>query len=132
MMQRGRKSAEALQVVHIDSVARLRPPPGLTPAEASLFRRVVSQCAADHFTASDTPLLVAYCQAVLLTRWAFKHLGEDGAAFQTWQMAARTLATLSTKLRLCPHSRTDPQTIPRHLPRGRVPSAYDMEWNFDR
>src|SRR5262245_16469533 len=108
MMQRGRKSAEALQVVHIDSVARLRPPPGLTPAEDALFRRVVAQCAADHFTASDTPLLVAYCQAVLLTRWAFKRLGEDGSAFLTWQQAARTLATLSTK----PHGSQDHHSAP--------------------
>jgi dihydroxyacetone kinase DhaKLM complex PTS-EIIA-like component DhaM len=41
---------------------------GLSEGEAALFRQVVSQCSADHFTASDAPLVVAYVQAVLLSR----------------------------------------------------------------
>jgi hypothetical protein len=81
----------------------------------------VAACAADHFTAADTPLLVAYCQAVLLVRSAFKDIEVQ---FHAWQQAARTLAMLATKLRLCPHSRSDPKTITRRSP-GVAVSAYD-------
>ena len=96
-------------------VPRLRAPADLSEGEAALFRQVVAQCSADQFTASDTPLLVAYVQAVLLSQWAFKEMSEDRATFQLWQQSARTMATLATKLRLCPHSRTDPKTITRRL-----------------
>jgi phage terminase small subunit len=114
MEQRGRKSAAALSVVPIvERLPRLHPPASLSKGESDLFRQVVAQCSADHFAASDTPLLVAYCQAVLLSRLAFKRVSEEGDAFQIWQQAARTLATLATKLRLCPHSRTDPKTVGR-------------------
>jgi len=114
MMQRGRKSASALSVVSIETVPRLRVPDGLSNAEANLFRDIVAKCAADHFVPSDAPMLVAYCQAVLLTRGAFKMLDDSGMGFQQWQSAAKTMATLATKLRLCPHSRSDPKTITRH------------------
>ena len=117
MLARGRKSAAALSVVPtIERLPRLRPPAGLSEGEAALFRQVVASCAADHFTASDAPMVVAYVQAVLLSRFAFKQVSEDGAAFQIWQQSARTLATLATKLRLCPHSRSDPKTITRRSP----------------
>ena len=128
MLQRGRKSAASLSVVtSISALPRLRAPEGVSDGEASLFRTIVSQCDATHFVESDKPLILAYVQAVLLTRWAFKAMGEDGAAFQTWQQAARTMATLATKLRLCPHSRTDPKTISRRLGGIGVlgTSAYD-------
>lgn len=123
--QRGRKSAASLSVVTpITALPRLKPPADAREAEAELFRTIVSQCAADHFVASDAPLLLAYVQAVLLSRWTFQQIQEGGIGVQVWQQAARTMATLATKLRLCPHSRTDPKTITRHLPRfGK--SAYD-------
>jgi hypothetical protein len=114
MLQRGRKSVAALSVVTpISALPRLRPPEGLSEGEASLFRTIVAQAGADHFVDTDVPLIVAYVQAILLTRWAFKAMGEEAVAFQTWQQAARTMATLATKLRLCPHSRTDPKTVTR-------------------
>ncbi len=117
MLQRGRKSATKLAVVTpFQRVERLKQPENLTKSEAELFVATVSACSADHFVQSDANLLVAYCQAVLLTRWAFKQLGEDAAAFSTWQQAARTMAMLATKLRLCPHSRSDPKTITRRAP----------------
>lgn len=129
MLQRGRKSAAALSVVtDFERVERLKPPVGLSEGEQALFRQVIAECAADHFTASDAPLLVAYVQSVLLSRWAFKELGEDRENYRVWQQAARTMATLATKLRLCPHSRTDPKTIARRAG-GIGISAYDtMDW----
>lgn len=116
MLQRGRKSAAAFSVVSpVERLPGLTPPAGLSEGEASLFRTIVAQAGAHHFVDTDTPLLVAYVQSVLLTRWAFKALGEEAMAFQTWQQAARTLATLATKLRLCPHSRSDPKTVARRV-----------------
>jgi hypothetical protein len=128
MMQRGRKSAAALSVIDIKSVPRLRTPPGLTDAEDALFRQLVGQCAADHFVPSDSPMLVAYVQAVLLTRGAFKMLDDSGMGFQQWQSAAKTMATLATKLRLCPHSRSDPKTITRH---SRELGIGPRPWEFE-
>src|SRR5262245_10259813 len=126
MMQRGRKSAAALSVVAIETVPRLRPPPGLAKAEEDLFRLIVGQCAADHFVPSDGPMVVAYCQAVLLSRSAFRQFTETGMGFQTWQQAARTMATMATKLRLCPHSRSDPKTVGRHQRAFGGVSYYDL------
>jgi hypothetical protein len=124
----GRKSAAELAIVpavSVERVPRLQPPPGLSAGEVALFRRVVAECSADHFVASDSPLLVSYCQAVLLTRHAFKRIGEDAYSFQLWQQSARTLATLATKLRLCPHSRSDPKTVGRRSRGGIGLSAID-------
>jgi hypothetical protein len=39
-------------------------PSGLSEAERAVFLRLVNACDREHFTASDLPLLVAYCQAV--------------------------------------------------------------------
>ena len=96
MMRRGRKGTAALSVVSVEKLSRLRVPDGLSNAEANLFRDVVDKCAADHFTPSDGPMLVAYCQAILLTRGAFKMLDDSGMGFQQWQSAAKTMALLPT------------------------------------
>lgn len=126
MLQRGRKSGAALSVVTpISALPRLKPPADLSEGEATLFRQIVAQASADHFTNTDVPLIVAYVQAILLSRWAFKQMGEEAVAFSTWQQSARTMATLATKLRLCPHSRSDPKTITRRSPGlGMSASAY--------
>ncbi len=114
MLQRGKKSAASLSVVSpVTALPRLKPPEGLTESEAKLFRDLVAKAAPDHFVETDVPLIVAYAQAILLARWAFKAMGEQDIAFQTWQQAARTMAALATKLRLCPHSRSDPKTVGR-------------------
>src|SRR5262245_38260510 len=126
MMQRGRKSAASLSVIALETVPRLRVPSGLTKAEEDLFRLIVGQCAADHFVPSDGPLALAYMQPVLLSRSAFRQVTEAGIGVQTWQQAARTMASLATNLRLCPHSRSDPKTIGRHQRDFIGPSAYDL------
>lgn len=104
---------------------RIQPPPGLSKAERDLFQEIITQCPADQFVASDSSLLVAYVHAVLLSRHAFQE-GDTS----TWEKACRTMATLATKLRLCPHSRSDPKTVGRRANAYRS-SAYDMESNGD-
>ena len=121
-----RRSAASLTVVPLATHRpRIQAPSGLSAVEHDLFQKLVVQCPSEQFTASDAPLLVAYVQAVLLSRWAFKEAVEDSGALPTWERACKTMAVLATKLRLCPHSRADAKTITR---RGasHQPSVYDM------
>jgi hypothetical protein len=99
---------------------RVSPPAGLADKEKRLFQTIVAQCAPSHFVASDAPLIGAYVQAILLSRWAVKE-----GDLATWERASKVMATMATKLRLCPHSRTDPKTITRRSPGGIGISASD-------
>ena len=47
-------------------MARIKTPPGLDGVERELFERIVKQTSPMHFMESDTPLLVAYVQAINL------------------------------------------------------------------
>jgi hypothetical protein len=101
-----RRSATPLSVVSpIGNAPRIPVPTGLSKDERELFGQLIVQCSPDHFARSDAPLIVAYVQAVLLSRKAFNQASKDAAALPTWERAAKTMATLATKLRLCPHSR---------------------------
>jgi hypothetical protein len=121
-----RRSAASLSVVPIANHRhRIEPPSGLSAAERDLFQKLVAQCPPAQFSPSDAPLLVAYVQAVLLSRWAFKEAAEDSALLPTWERACKTMAVLATKLRLCPHSRADPKTVGRRA-QSHQPSAYDL------
>jgi hypothetical protein len=121
-----RKSAASLAVVSLDKHRpRIGPPAGLSKAEKILFERLVTEASPSHFTAYDAPLLTAYVQAIILGRWAFKAAMDDPTALPTWERCCKTMATLATKLRLCPHSRSDPKTIARRSA-SYSPSAYDL------
>ena len=121
-----RRSAASLNVAPLAAHRpRIQAPSGLSAAERDLFQKLVVQCPSEQFTASDAPLLVAYVQAVLLSRWAFKEAVEDSSALPTWERACKTMAVLATKLRLCPHSRADAKTIARRGADHR-PSAFDL------
>jgi len=120
-----RRSLAALSVVQpVDDRHRIAAPSGISKEERDLFGQLITQCSPDHFTRSDAPMLVAYVQAILLSRKAFKAACKDAAALPTWERAAKTMAVLATKLRLCPHSRADAKTVGRRA--QYQPSAYDM------
>jgi len=121
-----RKSSAALSIIPITSARkRISPPTDLSRPEADLFRAIAAQCAPDHFTESDGPLLVSYCQATLLSRRAAKELAAGNSkALLIWDRATRMQSTLSTRLRLAPQSRSDPKTVSRKLANHR-PSAYE-------
>jgi hypothetical protein len=79
---------------------------------------LIESCAPAHFVKSDTPLLSAYVQSILLSRSAVKQIGKDPTALALWEKSTRMLATLATRLRLAPQARTDPKTIARMQPNG--------------
>jgi hypothetical protein len=74
--------------------------------------------------------VVAYVQSILLARKAYKQACKDAAALPTWERAAKTMAVLATKLRLCPHSRADAKTIGRRS--HYTPSAFDVVMGTER
>jgi hypothetical protein len=114
MRQRGRKSAANLVTLRVDGAPpRPHPPAYLQDDERMLFTELVAACDARHFVESDLPLLVSYVQATLLSR----STARDPDKIAIWEKATRMQATLATRLRLAPQSRTDPKTIARGLQR---------------
>ena len=83
-----------------------------------MFRETVQSCSADHFAASDTPLLVSYVQATLMARGAIKDAPADKAALGVWERATKMQAVLATKLRLTVQSRIDPKVVGRNTPKA--------------
>ena len=82
-----RRSAADLATIRVQALERprLNPPEFLDDREQALFRETVQSCSADHFAASDTPLLVSYVQATLMARGAIKDAPADKAALGVWE-----------------------------------------------
>jgi phage terminase small subunit len=112
MAQRGRKSAEALNLTVIDVQSqRLKPPPYLRKEEMAVWEHVVGHSSPQHFKQNEVPLLAQYCTAVSLARWYSDNIGEegrdDGKYHQKFIETSRLSASLATKLRLTPSTRYD-------------------------
>jgi hypothetical protein len=117
MLQRGRQSRASVRSFPVDvAETRIEPPTWLTREEKKLFAEIVGACRAKHFTASDEPLIISYVQATLLARRSIKRAGKDRAALATWERSTKIAGTLATKLRLCPQSRIDAQSVGRGRP----------------
>src|SRR5262245_29536288 len=93
---------------------RLAPPRDLDAGERDRFVKLVSACAVDHFRESDAAVVTEYVRAAMLCERAAAAMREAGGAvvgtrinpwFGVWQRAVRTLAVLSTRLRLNPQGR---------------------------
>ena len=112
-----RKSAAELAVGPrlADHHRRITAPDGMTVEKTELFRKIVEDCDARHFAQSDAPLLRTYCQAILLGELAFASAQASPSALGDWEKCCRTIAMLSVKLRLSPHSRSDPKTVMRSV-----------------
>jgi phage terminase small subunit len=132
MAKTGRRSAAELALVHpAAGFARLRPPAELGKDEAQVWRQVVLACDAKHFQASDTPLLVRYCENVVLARRAAAALTAEGAVIggrpNPWLVVAekcdRALVALSMRLRISPQARMRRETT---VPKGPPASIYDL------
>jgi hypothetical protein len=118
MRQRGRKSADLIPLRVDGSPPRLEPPATLQDDERALFVELIGACPAEQFGKSDLPLLISFIEATLLAR----NNAHDPARIDTWERAIRLQATLATRLRLAPQSRTDPKTLSRAQPmRGPAP-----------
>lgn len=111
------------------SGARLAPPDGLDDAERAEWVEIVDSLPASYFRPADIPLLAAYCTARAFYKEAAMQLKRDGLvvagpdrynkegdvigkdrdyahpATGILVSQASALATLASKLRLCPSSR---------------------------
>jgi hypothetical protein len=99
---------------------RVRPPADLGATDAEIFRAIVSGAPASQFCIADTPLLVAYVQAIRISRAS----ADDPALLPQWERATRIIGQLAPKLRLSPSSRLDRKTAGRAIDR-HTPSYYD-------
>jgi hypothetical protein len=116
-MKRGRKSADSLGLVCIDTQRqRLKPPDHLNEYEAVIFRSIVDSCDPLHFRKAELPLLTSYCTAVNLSRWHAHKLNEgDHNHHKPWLETTKLVALLASRLRLAPSTRLDKRTVERHL-----------------
>jgi hypothetical protein len=111
-----RKSRASLEIVPIEQhLPRIETPPGLSQEERELFERIVKQCGPTHFTNSDSPLLVAYVQNIILVDMCYQAALASPDRLPAWERAIKTLAMLARSLRLTPRSRVDPKTLTRSL-----------------
>jgi phage terminase small subunit len=78
-----------------------------------VFVGIVGANAADHFRSSDSPLLIAYCRAILLEREAAEHLATEGHVIDgkpnAWvgiqAQTSKTMLQLARALKLTPTAR---------------------------
>jgi hypothetical protein len=119
MRQRGRKGElKMLCGSAIGEQPRLQPPPYLTKRQRTEFTEIVDAASANHFVASDVPLIASLAQVNLLVRELAR--GKD---FATYEKAIRMQVLLARSLRLTVQSRSDPKTIGRN-----VPPQYPRPW----
>jgi phage terminase small subunit len=126
-----RRSAASLAIARIDPAStRLRPPRELGEEECEVWSNIVGSVADKHFERSDTPLLVRYCQNVVLARRAAAALAAEGPIIagraSAWLIVAekcdRALVALAMRLRLSPQARRE---TPKAGKMAGV-SAYEM------
>jgi P27 family predicted phage terminase small subunit len=131
-----RSSADLAVVRPAAGFTRLRPPADLGKEEQAVWRLVVLSCDEKHFRQSDTPLLVRYCQNVVLARRAADALTNEGAVLagrpNPWLTVAekcdRALVSLSMRLRISPQARlrADGMAV-----KGPPASVYDLMQEMD-
>jgi phage terminase small subunit len=105
-----------------------QPSPDLAPEAAGVFRELVAAAPCRHFRVSDAPVIEAYCTAVAQARQAERELQTGGPVTATGRVspwvrirndAAKTIASLSMRLRLCPQARLSSRDVGRHPPPSR-------------
>jgi len=127
----GRRTAGDLRVIPLSPGAHwLQPPADLDPEVREVFRGIVNACPESHFVASDQQLLATYCTALIVSRRAAPDVHKSTAALVIWEKSARLIGQLSSKLRLCPSSRSDAKTVARRSLDHR-PSYYDLTRSND-
>jgi P27 family predicted phage terminase small subunit len=108
-----RSSADLAVVRPAAGFTRLRPPSDLGKDEQAVWRQIVLSVDEKHFRPSDAPLLVRYCQNVVLASRAAAALDREGAVIGSrpnpWltvaEKADRALVALSMRLRVSPQAR---------------------------
>lgn len=140
MLQRGKKSSDALATV-AEFPSRLpEPPPEFTEEHSRIWRAVVSCKPVDWFQPDTRPLLAAYCRACVEYTWvseqieAYRNswLAEVGGlkiydtATKIQERHARVMASLATKMRLTQQS----QYAPRGAARATAKAAGARPWGM--
>src|SRR4249919_2382379 len=119
MPRQSRASVEAIPFNRADGRShRLKAPNDLSENERALWIALVAGCPAEHFRATDAPLLRQYVSTVCLAEQAASETQASGGpisdAGQRWfnihMRAVRSMAVLSMRLRLAPSTRTDART----------------------
>ena len=102
-----RRSAASFAIPSVTGAPpRLAPPADLSGAERQVFLDLVASAKAEHFRASDLPLLCAYCRAIAVeVRSAQELAAGDDRALGRWEKAVKSMVALSMRLRLSPQSR---------------------------
>jgi len=135
-----RKSADALatNIVRPDGgFNRIKPPASLGDDEREVWRDIVASCRPDHFEKCDAPLLVRYCENVVLGRKAAAALANEGLVvhgrvnpmFVIAEKVDRGLVALSMRLRISPQARMRRETTASKG--GPGPSAYELMRDLD-
>jgi P27 family predicted phage terminase small subunit len=132
-----RRSAADLAVVRPSGgFSRLRPPADLGEDEREVWREIVGSCRSDHFEKCDVPLLVRYCENVVLARKAAAVLAADGAVVHgrinpmltVGEKCDRALVALSMRLRISPQARIRREGTAQ---KGPGPSTYELMRDLD-
>ena len=124
MAQRGRKSADSLQVVtpgNVTSLARPEPPADLTPEQADEWWAVVERMPADWFPRETHGLLSQYCRHVVTARRVAQLIksAEDADDLDIQQLdqlykmqerEGRALSSLATRMRISQQALIDKRT----------------------
>jgi hypothetical protein len=110
----------------------LEPPPELCEGtvEREIFVQIAASVPEGHFAPEDVGLLAEYARSAALARYASEELLANpvvGKTVNPWlathASAIRQLATLATRLRIGPRSRSN---HPRKAKPGPPPSYYDL------
>jgi hypothetical protein len=112
-MQRGKKSLAALATIPVDGVQLpLHPPASLNEAQRAVFVHVVTAVKPGHLQGCDLPLLVRYCEIVVMCDHAAKKLAADIVKnrpshwLMTHERLTKTQVMLGRQLRLSPLARS--------------------------
>jgi len=132
-----RKSVSALTTIaRVDGRPdRLAAPGDMSPEAARIWRSITKSLPAEHFRASDAPLLRSYCESTASADRAAHELATNGhvtgGKASPWNVvsekAIRAQVSLSLRLRLCPSARTDPKSAGRE----RASVGRPLEWDLN-
>jgi hypothetical protein len=103
----------------------LQPPTNLPAPERAVFVELIAANGPNHFRASDLPLLVSYCSAVVLHERAIATLrvapvlgNKSSPWLNVFEKTGRAMVALSMRLRLSPQARKPNQI------KGKAPTAF--------
>jgi P27 family predicted phage terminase small subunit len=126
-----RKSAASLSIISGKRTRPyLRPPASLGKVEREVWKTIVTDCPAEHFSACDGALLAQYCRVAVQAEQAEAALASQGMVagghpnpwLKIQAECTKQLCSLSMRLRISPQARMRREQTGL---RGPGPSAYE-------